>query len=526
MSEPATQAIMEEVKLPEFPHLTPERRAEIAAAWRHLSLSGKQSIARAVVAEQNYPLTHPIECYKPQPKQERFHHATQKIRALFGGNQSGKTYCGKFEAAFHATGNYPEDYPRAGRISQPNKGRIVVKDFPKGVGEVIEPALTSAIPARLIKGVKRNSQGYLTKMYMTNGSTFDIVTHDMDTKSFEGWQGNWVWCDEPPPRDKWIATMRGLIKNSGRCWFTCTPLDEPWMYDEIYLNPECYSDSMDIDENAYLSKKQIDIFASFLNEDEKEARLHGKFMHMSGLTHKEFDVAIHVKDALPEDSRNWPRWQIVDPHTRKPFAVIYGAVDPLGRKWIYDEWPHDKFHTMRNSAYTPTDYKHLFRDIEDGCNIYRRIMDGRFCKQPMGAGGDSLLEIFDDLGIHYEPSYITHTLGTTDPGYLKVKDALRVSLITNEPDLFVLRKCSNVIYAFQHNTWENYRDDTKGIRETQSQFAKDFLDVIRYWLMDDPAYFVDQGIVNIHGRSKWVEERQYGMDNSINEGSYGAMRDY
>lgn len=507
------------VASPIYPQMSAETKAMIAARWDRLNIQEKQAIARAVVAEQNYPFTHPIECYKPQPKQRKFHLAANKIRALFGGNQSGKTYSGKFECAFHATGQYPDWYPVEKRLPTPNKGRIIVKDFPKGVGEVLEPALASAIPARLIKGVKRNSQGYLTKMYMVNGSSFDIVTHDMDTKSLEGWQGHWCWADEPPPRDKWIATMRGLIRNAGIFWTTCTPLDEPWMYDEIYLNPECFSDSMDIAENEYLSKKEIDIFASMLNEDEKEARLHGKFMHMSGLTHKEFDVNVHVKDALPEDSRNWPRWQIVDPHTRKPFAIIYGAVDPLGRKWIYDEWPRDKFHTMRNSQFTPKDYAHLFRDLEVDVNIYRRIMDGRFCKQPMGAGGDSLLEIFDDLKIHFEPSYITTQLGTTDPGYLKLKDALRVSPVTGEPDIFVTKNCTNVIYAFQHNTWENYRDDTKGVRETQSQFAKDFLDVIRYWLMDDPIFFYDEAKVNTHGRSAWVGR------NDEPQGTYGSFQE-
>ena len=202
------------------------------------------------------------------------------------------------------------------------------------------------------------------------------------------------------------------------------------------------------------------------------------------------------------------------------------TVDPMGRKWIYDEWPRDKFHTMRNSALTPLDYKHLFRDLEEGQNIYRRIMDGRFCKQPMGAGGDSLLEIFDNLGIHFEPSYITQALGTTDPGYLKVKDALRVSLITNEPDLFVLRKCTNVIYSFQHNTWENYRDETKGVKETQSQFAKDFLDVIRYWLMDDPGYFPDTASgENTYGRTKWVKDRA-GEGSDEYTGSYGAQQEW
>jgi hypothetical protein len=422
----------------------------------------------------------------------------------------------------HFSGEYPEWYPKQFCLKQPTRGRIMVKDFPKGVGEVLEPALMRAIPQRVISQIKKNSQGYITKITGRNRSTIDVVTQDMDTQSLEGWQGNWLWCDEPPPRDKWIASMRGLIRLGGRAWLTCTPLEEPWMYDDIYVNQECFCISVDINENKYLSPDEVKIFSDLLNEDEKEARLHGKFMHLSGLTYKEFDPKLHIKEVLPEDFSTWPKWQIVDPHTRKPFAIIYGAVDPMGRKWIYDEWPKDKFHTMRNSQYTPTDYAHLFRDLEKQTIIYRRIMDGRFCKQPMGAGGDSLLEIFDNLGIHFEPSYITATLGTTDPGYLKVKDAMKVSLVTNEPDLFILKHCQNVIYAFQHNVWENYHDETRGVKETQAQYAKDFLDVIRYWFMDDPTYFLEERI-NTHGRSKWIEER---LTQDSESGSYGSMREW
>ena len=499
------------------PRIPEDRLKFIADNWNKFNQLQRQKLAQAVLASRNYVLTHPIECYVPLPKPKEFHCSNNKIRGLFGSNQSSKTYSGKFEAAFHFTGNYPDWYPVECRMKQPTRGRVMVKDFPKGVGEVIEPALLSAIPTRYVKSAKRNSQGYLTKIYGHNGSTLDIVTHDMDTQSLEGWQGNWLWCDEPPPRDKWIASMRGLIRLSGRAWVTCTPLEEPWMYDDIYINPECFVRTMAITENPYLSQKEIDIFSSMLNEDEKEARLYGKFMHMSGLTHKEFGDK-HIKEALPEGHETWPRWQVVDPHTRKPFAVIYGAIDPMGRKWVYDEWPKDKFHNMRNSSLTPTDYKHLFADMEGKQTIYRRIMDGRFCQQPMGAGGDSLLEIFDDLGVHFEPSYITKTLGTTDPGYLKLKDSLRISLVTGEPDFFVLRHCANVIYAFQHNTWENYRDENKGVKETQSQYGKDFLDTIRYWLMDDPKYIPSEDLVV--KKSTWVEERMAAT------GTYGSNQEW
>jgi hypothetical protein len=495
---------------------------KVTKNWDLFSLSQQTQLTKAILAVRNYQVTHPIESYKPHPKQKIFHCNSNKVRAIFGGNQSGKTFSGAKEVSFHFSGVYPDWYPKELRMKQPCRGRILVKDFPKGVGEVMEPALVKAIPMRFIKQAKRNSQGFLTKIVGHNGSTIDTVTHDMDTQSLEGWQGDWLWCDEPPPRDKWIASMRGLIRLGGRAWMTCTPLEEPWMYDDIYINPDYFSINIDIDDNTYLSKDEIRRFADMLNEDEKEARLHGKFMHLSGLTYKEFDPLIHLKDSLPEDSASWPKWQVVDPHTRKPFAIIYFAVDTIGRVWIYDEWPKDKFHQMRNSPMTPTDYGHLFSDMERNKVIYRRIMDGRFCKQPQGTGGDSLLEIFDSLGYRFEPSYITTTLSSVDPGYLKLKDRLKVSLITNEPDIFILKSCHNVIYSFQHNTWENFRDETKGVKEKQADFAKDFLDCIRYGLMDDPTYFISEKI-NTSGRSKWLEER---LTQDSNQGSYGSMQEW
>jgi hypothetical protein len=53
-----------------------------------------------------------IHNYKPYPKQSAFHSAGAKYdeRALGAGNQLGKTVAGSYEAAYHATGLYPDDW--------------------------------------------------------------------------------------------------------------------------------------------------------------------------------------------------------------------------------------------------------------------------------------------------------------------------------------------------------------------------------------------------------------------------------
>ena len=478
-----------------------------------------------------YERLHPIRAYKPilatrsgGPHQLSFHCASNEGRGAFGGNQSGKTQCGSKEASFAFCDEYPDWYPQAQRFPRRNKGRIVVKDFQKSVAEVIEPSLMEAIPDRYIADRRTNNKGYLVKLVSKTGASFDIVSHEMETKSLEGWQGDWAWFDEPPPRDKWVATLRGLVRRRGRWWLTCTPLDEPWMYDEIYTNSEYFLINIDMRDNPYLSEDAIARYEEKLTEEEREARIHGRFMHLAGLTYKEFDPSIHIKRniTIPPD---WPRWCVCDPHGQRPFAFMWFAMDPMNRMWIYDEWPRGWFHEMKSSKYGLRDYSNILHEIEIGQRVYRRVIDGRAGKAPLLVGStdgqkqDTLIDALQEVGLTFEPSYITLTTGIADPGHLKVKEMLRVSPVTNEPSLFVLDHCKNTVYAFQHNTWAS--DNSQGVaRETQSQFAKDFLDLIRYGLMDDPHWVEFQPDQT---QPHWAERNQAGAEGSR---GYGNITDY
>lgn len=477
--------------------------------YTKLSLKQKRNLIARIRMLMNYEKDHPTKCYEPQTHQLKFHNAANRIRFMFGGNQSGKTYSGKMEAAIHFTLNYP-DWWEGHRFKKPTSGCIMVKDLPHGVGDIMQPALESVIPDTLIKS-KVKSGAYPTKWIGHNKSKITIVTHDTDTKALEGAQYDWFWPDEPPPRDKWVAVQRGLIRRKGITFGTCTPLDEPWIYDEIYLNPDHFNITVSMDENEHLDEKSREFFLNMLTEDEIEARRYGRFMHLSGLVYKEFGKE-HIVENLPLDLKDWPKWQVIDPHSRRPFAIIYFAVDPTDKIWIYDEWPKGNFHNMKSSGYTPEDYANIFREMEVGKTIHRRIMDGRFCKQPQGAGGDSLLEIFDKLDIHFEPSYITTKLGISDPGHMKVKEMLRLSPLDNSPGMYVYKGCHNVIYGFQHNVWDESR--AQGVvKERPREYAKDFLDCIRYGLMDDPKYIVGDS----YDEPSWAQDVV---------GSYGSSVEY
>lgn len=486
---------------------------ELAPVWDTLGLADKQRLLKMILASEAYPETHATLCYEPHPKQLEFHTAVTKGRGIFGGNQSGKTYAGVMEDAMHATLDYPDWYPESMRFKHPTIGRILVKDFPKSVGEVLEPALVRSIHPRYVSRSIRNSQGYLSKVILKNGSRFDIVTHEMDVQSLEGWQGDWLHMDEPAPRSHFIASLRGLIRRKGRWWLSCTPLTEPWMYDEIYTNPAHHCVNIDIRDNPYLSEEEIVVFLDSLTEDEKEAREHGRFMHLSGLVYPEFEVQVHVRPSTTIIPPDWPRRLLVDPHDRRPFAMSWVAVDPLDRLWVYREWPVEMFHKMTTSRRSVQDYVNLIREAEGSEDVYRRVMDSRFGKQPkMQIEGRNmedqanLFNMFDEKGMVFEPSYWTQTLSSADPGHQEIKQRLRVSPLTEEPGIFVLSNCVNTIYAFQHNCWESDK-------EKQSQFAKDFLDLLRFAVMDEPHFFIkpEQGII----RSQWANKNQFGQQHTF-----------
>lgn len=486
--------------------ITQEQILELEKVWDVFSLQDKQRVMKLIMASEIYDKTHATLCYEPHEKQMLFHTAPNQGRAIFGGNQSGKTYSGVMEDAMHFTLEYPSWYPQDMRFTAPTVGRIIVKDFPKGVGEVLEPALMRSIHPRHVARAVRNSQGFISKLIGVKGSRLDIITHEMDPMSAEGWQGDWFHMDEPCPRELFVASLRGLIRRAGRWWLSCTPLTEPWMYDEIYTNPKHFCVNVDIRDNPHLSQEQIQVFEDSLTEDEKEARIHGKFMHLSGLCYPEFEASVHVRPSTTIIPPDWPRRLMVDPHDRRPFAMIWAAVDPLNRTWFYREWPLEYFHKMTTSRRSVQDYINLIREAEGSEVIFRRLMDSRFGKQPKMQieGRDmsdqpNLFDMFDEKGMTFEPSYWTQSLGTSDPGHQAVKQKLRVSPLTEEPSLFVLENCKNLIYAFQHNVWD-------ADKEKQGQFAKDFLDLARFHEMDEPIYFPPPSMDM--GRSKWAKGGQ------------------
>lgn len=456
--------------------IVPTRFEEVLEGLGNISLLSDAELARLCevkskceVLERDYGILY----YKAQEHQEPFHKSLKKVRMVSGGNQSGKSLCSCAEGIMLSLGIHPYR-----KMPTPNKGRVVANDIKKGLGEVVGTLYNKFLPMSEVKRIKKYPGGEISKIEYRNGSQTDFLSYEQDTKAFEGWTGHWAQWDEPMPRDKYIATLRGLIRYRGITWMAMTPLDEPWIYDEIYCQagpgidrPDVFN--FDITDNKTLSPEEIEDFASKLTEDEKEARLHGRFKHLSGLIYKELKPSIHFIEPfdIPKD---WTRYCAMDYHSRMPCAMVWIAVDPKGTCYVYDELWIDK---------TVKDIAEVIKAKENGDTIRARFIDS-ISATPDRITGTSPQREFARHGLHFRSSTKNWILGLNAcREYLKLgKD--------DKPGIYFMRqRADKCIHAMERYQWDEYAGDREGEKEKAIGKFAHFPDSIRYVLVMRPTYY-------------------------------------
>lgn len=298
--------------------------------------------------------------YRPHAKQDAFHRSTARRRAYFAGNRSGKSVTNATETIAWSIGErpwYPVGDParRSGIPQYATKQLIITTDWDK-VDEIWTTQrgdrpgkLWQFVPKDAIKGTKRNHSGAIELVEFNNGSIIRFDTEESFKRNPQGSESSdWdrVAADEPITLDQWKAASRGLIDRNGQGDFTLTPLREMWMYDYFYGDgaasakdlvcvPGRFAVRGSIFDNPHLTREAIAEFERDLTEDEKQARLYGLPLELSGLVYKEFQRDKHVLTTLPDGWRDWhlPRkdWILyarVDPHPQVPHAVLFCAVGP------------------------------------------------------------------------------------------------------------------------------------------------------------------------------------------------------
>ena len=348
---------------------------------------------------------------------------------------------------------------------------------------------------------EKSGKPYVSKYRTDNGWLIDIMSYDMDKQQFEGATLGIVLFNEPPPKLIYTACMLRL-RMGGKVLMPMTPLfDAGWIQDDI-IDGE-HTEKVEVIEagieenciehgtNGILKHADIEQMIEDCDEDEKEARIHGKFMHLANRIFSVFNRSVHVAKEIivPPKTLEVETYQIVDPAAGKPFAIIWAYTDKSGFKHIYDEWPNTDFTKLKESKETVATYKELFKTKETIGGVRRkvdvRILDRHYGNNRSEQTGLTLKENFEDEGIDFIDSY--NCDNEVETGIQKVKDDLGYNKkeplsALNRPKLIISPHCTNTIKSmekFCRNHLGRPKDD----------HWKDFCDVVRYYCVYSPELF-------------------------------------
>jgi hypothetical protein len=433
-----------------------------------------------------------IHFFTPHTKQELFFEAARyRFRYARTGNRFGKSEMGTAEDVAFALGYrpwYPEGHPlrTLGIPNFPTKGLIICISWAKSREIFTETEqgnlgkLWKYIPKSKIVDTSKNHSGFFNRFvveHISGGRSVIMIDtvegFKNNKKAQESSVHDWVHIDEPIPEEMWKSIVRGLTDRGGRAWFTCTPIDEPWIDQQFVPDLESQSkadlgtianekDSRwmmtgSMDDNPHLSKSDIELTLSWYTEEERETRRSGRPAAYSGIVYKEFNWNVHVrKDAPP----GWKAWHIppddytirfaIDYHPRKPHHVLFIATSPQDYQYVYAE------------VHASCLMKELMADIKAILKFRDPTVPGLI--DPLASTPNQVTDItpmeeLQRLGLPLIPA-------TKDPsnGILKVKELLSARDRSGRPLILFNPNCARTMFEISRGfVWDE--DTNKPVKK-------------------------------------------------------------
>ena len=326
------------------------------------------------------------------------------------------------------------------------------------------------------------------------GFDIDIMTYDQDQKDFESANLGLVWLDEPPPINIYKACIARL-RRGGRLFITATPLEgSEWMYDEIFASTTNTEGRRAIVEavmedackihgvRGHLEHHNIELIIAQYSEEEKQARVYGKFAHLTGLIYKQFSPNIHIIPPFQLTKKDYAVYHYLDPHPRTPDAGLWVAVDRRGTCFVVDE-------LFLKCLGGDSELATRLQEKNDHYRIISRKIDPSACIEDQHRQ-KSLQQVLADYGIHYEPASKKREAADRALGnaldYVKVGDSM-----LKAPKLYIFSTCVRLIWELQHYRWDNWRGKMAQIRTPKAKpVDKDdhMIENLGRAMLDDPMF--------------------------------------
>jgi hypothetical protein len=437
----------------------------------------------------------PIALYQPKPKQAECHSSRAGILVASGGSQGGKTTYLIAEAIAMSSGFRPwlppghKDYwvlrSDGRRMAVPNVGQFACTDYPNALTKAIMPKFKALAPKGMYK-IRKNTQGFPTQVIWAWGSTCNFMSYSQDWLSYESGTFDWAAFDEPPPRELFIATLRGLMALAGPVRMALTPHSEEWTLESLYGRQDGTTievvrlpteDNLESAGGA-LTQVGYDRYRSMLTPAEQAIRLYGETNLLSGRCVPAFDAKEPWVCPDFEVPESWLRVCIIDPHEEKPDAIVWWAMDPETEKSvIYDCVMSEN--TRGNVGRTAATIRTMER--ESGGPPLRRLIDPRAARKYLRTSEKTIEDVFRECGILTEAA---PGVGVGE-GY-KLVNAMFVLQDDGMPSCQVMEHCQQVISELKYLNW--IRDKRVYSLKRKTKGPDDMVACLRYLATWGPHY--------------------------------------
>lgn len=337
------------------------------------------------------------------------------------------------------------------------RGRII--SDPTTIEEKIVPELHKWLP----KGKYETSKAgktYESQWKTSTGFEFDLMSNEQDAKEFESVDLGWAWFDEPPRWDVFKATV-ARMRRGGIIFMTLTPLmHSAWIKDQLvdkakekdvaYVTADVEANCKQHGVRGILEHKDIDRMIAQYDEDEKLARIEGKFGHLIGLIFKMFERNIHVIEPFDINHREFSVYHALDPHPRVEDAGLWLGVDKKGTKYVVDEL-FVKVDSDRELAFQ-------IKQKNDKYRLESMIADPSMFVANQHESA-SLATKLQGHGLYYhEASKLRQAADR------RIKDALTYQEVKGHmvraPELYIFSTCPRTIFEIERYRWDNWRGRT------------------------------------------------------------------
>lgn len=453
------------------------------AALQGLPPREREIAEKELLALERAYQRNPLLAYAPHPKQIEFHAPPHPpLRALFGGNRSGKTHSVVVDSVIQAVDRdfVPGHLAAYRRWEPPFYCRFVTPDLTNTLEGVVLQKLREWCPVDQLKGgsFDRAWDKVLRMLRFKNGSWFQFFSNDQDRDKFGGAALHRVVYDEEPRADIRQECLMRLIDYGGEELFALTPLSGmSWLYDDVYEPWERgeLQDGrvvvVDMDDNPHLDEIAKTRVLQGLSLEERQARKSGRFVHFAGLVYPQFSRARHVIPT-PQTLQIPPGAEVfagIDPGVRHMAAVLFAYLDEDDHLVVFDEVALQG-HTVAQ----------VCKEIH-ARNVRWKVQPRWYVIDPAAKNkshqtGRSDQQEFADHGIYTIPGQ-----NSVSAGINRVKERI------DADRLHVMAHCSELRGEFKRYRWVSNSSRTEDdARERPVKRDDHLLDALRYIVMQRP----------------------------------------